>query len=200
MTPSPRKVKTKNSRHVSSICYGNHLLFSMSFFISVIFKFQAFHVIFLQIFPVISIESSKVYFMFLVSVFAIFNIDDLNVCHRNLDVNKNHFNCKTFRTDILDINRIRYSYGEMTEITYPHFGKRYSKYIFKNSMRHNLQRAEENGDKFEFYWINFISSLLFLRRKIYNSKLKVISSLVLCYILPFHTMRSVFHLIVLVLS
>ena len=59
--------------------------------------------------------------MFLISVFAIFNINNLNVCHTNFDVNKNHFNCKTFKTEIFGINRIRYNFGEMAEITYPHF-------------------------------------------------------------------------------
>ena len=82
------------------------------------FEFQGFYVIFLQIFPVISTKSSKVYFMFLISVFAIFNIDNLNLCQRNFDVNKNHFNCKTFTTEILDINRIRYNYGGMVKWLY----------------------------------------------------------------------------------
>ena len=71
--------------------------------------------------------------MFLISVFAIFNFNNLNLCHINFDVNKNYFNCKTFTTEILDINRIRHSYGEMAEITYSHFDQHYSKYIFRNS-------------------------------------------------------------------
>ena len=50
----------------------------------------------------------------------------------------------------------------------------YSKCIFRNSMSHNLQRAEENGDNIKFYWINFIISLLFLWKQFYNPKLKVI--------------------------
>ena len=60
-------------------------------------------------------KSSKVYFIFLISVFAIFSINDLNVCHRNFDVNRNHCNCATFKTEILDINRIRYNCGEMAK-------------------------------------------------------------------------------------
>ena len=62
----------------------------------------------------------------------------------------------------------------MVEITYPHFDQHYSKYIFRNSMSHNLQRAEENGGDIKFYWINFITSLLFLCKQFYNPKLKVI--------------------------
>ena len=62
----------------------------------------------------------------------------------------------------------------MAEITYPHFDQHYSKYIFRNSMSHNLQRAEENGDNIKFYWINFIFSLLFLCKQFHNPKLKVV--------------------------
>ena len=69
---------------------------------------------------------------------------NLNVCHRNFDVNKNHFNCKTFTTETLE--RIRCNRGEMVEIPYPHFDQLYSKYIFRNNMSYNMQWAEENGD------------------------------------------------------
>ena len=62
----------------------------------------------------------------------------------------------------------------MAEITYPHLDQHYSKYIFRNNMSHNLQRAEENGGNIKFYWINFITSLLFLSKQFYNPKLKVI--------------------------
>ena len=37
-----------------------------------------------------------------------------------------------------------------------------------------MQRAEENGDNIKLYWINFITSLLFLCKQFYNPKLKVI--------------------------
>ena len=62
----------------------------------------------------------------------------------------------------------------MAEMTYLHFDQHYSKYIFRNSMSHNLQRAEENGDNIKFYWINFITSLLILCKQFYNPKLKII--------------------------
>ena len=62
----------------------------------------------------------------------------------------------------------------MAEITNPHFDQQYSKYIFRNSMSHNLQRAKKKGDNIKFYWINFITSLLFLWKQFYNPKLKVI--------------------------
>ena len=62
----------------------------------------------------------------------------------------------------------------MAERTYPHFDQHYSKYIFRNSMSHNLQRAKENGDNINFYWIKFIISPLFLCKQFYNPKLKVI--------------------------
>ena len=105
---------------------------------------------------------------------AIFSINNLTVCHRNFDVNKSHYNCTIFTTKILDINRISYNCGEMAEITYPHFDQHYGKYIVKNSIIHNLQRAEGNGDNIKFYWINFITSLLFLCKQFYNPKPKVI--------------------------
>ena len=124
-------------------------------------NFRLFISFFLQIFPATLIKSSKVYFILLISVFAIFSINDLNVCHRNFDVNRNHYNCNIFTTEILDINRISYNCGEMAEITYPHFDQHYSKCVFRNSMSHNLQRAEEYGDNIKFYCINFITSLLF---------------------------------------
>ena len=69
----------------------------------------------------------------------------------------------------------------MTQITYPDFDQHYSKYIFRNSMSHNLQRTEENGDNIRLYWINFITSLVFLCKQFYNPKLKaitIISSLI----------------------
>ena len=113
-------------------------------------------------------------FCIFISVFSIFNINNLNVCHRNFDVNKNHFNTKTFTIEILYINKVRYNFGEMAEITYPHFDQHYSKYIFRNSMCHNLQRVKEYGDNINFYWINFITSLLFLCKQFYNPKLNVI--------------------------
>ena len=62
----------------------------------------------------------------------------------------------------------------MAGITYAHFDQYYSKYIFRNSMSHNLQRAKENRDNSKFYWITFITSLLFLCKQFYNLKLKVI--------------------------
>ena len=164
----------KTSEHDSSIYYGNHLLFFNVFYLMLFLNFRLFTSFFLQIFPAISTKSSKVYCIFLISVFAFFNISNLNVCHRNFDVSKNHFNCKTFKTEILDINRIRYNFGEMAETTYPHFDQHYSKHIFRNSMSHILQRAEENGYNIKFYLINFIISLLLLCKQFNNPKLKVI--------------------------
>ena len=164
----------KTSEHDSSIYYGNHLLFCNVFCLMLVLNFRLSMIIFSPIFLAISIKISKVYFIFLISVFAIFNMKNLNVCHRNLDVNKNHFNCKTFTTEVLDSNRISYNCGKMVEITYPHFDQHYSKYIFRNSMSHNLQRAKENGDNIKLYWIKIITSLLFLCKHIHNPKLKVI--------------------------
>ena len=67
----------------------------------------------------------------------------------------------------------------MAEITYPHFDQHHSKYIFRNSINHNLQRAKGDGDNIKFYWVNFITSLLFLCKQFYKPKLKVIIKLVL---------------------
>ena len=163
----------KISEHNSSI-YTVTIYYFLMFFISCCFWISGFsYHFFLQIFPATPIRSSKVYFIFLISVFAIFSINNLNVCHRNFDVNRNHYNYTTFTTKILNINRIRYNCGEMAEITYPNFDQPYSKYIFRNSISHNLQRAEGNWDKL---------------------KVIIIISSFWC-ILPFHIMRSVFHLI-----
>ena len=88
---------------------------------------------FLQIFPEFFTNifftniCSKVYFIFLISVFAIFSFNNLNVYHRNFDVNRNHVTVTTLTTQILDINRIRYC-GEMAD---PHFDQYYSKYILQ---------------------------------------------------------------------
>ena len=150
------------------------MLFLNVFCLILFLNFRLFISFFSQIFAATQIKSSKVYFIFLISVFAIFSINNLNVCHRNFDVNRNHYNCTTFTTEILDTNRVRHNCGEMAEITYPHFDQHYSKYIFRNSISHNLQRAEGNGDNIKFYWINFITSLLFLCKQFYNPKLKVI--------------------------
>ena len=162
----------KISEHNSSMYYGNHLLFFNVFYLILFLNFSFFISFFSQIFAATQIKSSKVYFIFLISVFAIFSINNLNVCHRNFDVN--HYDCITFTTEILDTNRIRHNCGEMSEITYPHFDQHYSKYIFRNSISHNLQRAVGNEDNINFYWINFITSLLFLCKQFYNPKLKVI--------------------------
>ena len=62
----------------------------------------------------------------------------------------------------------------MAEIRYPHFDQHHSKYIFKDGMSHNLQRAEEKGNNVIFYRINFITSHLFLCKQFYNQKLIVI--------------------------
>ena len=168
------------------------------FYLILFLNFRLFISFFSQIFAATQIKSSKVYFLFLISVFAIFSINDLIVCHRNFDVNSNHYNCKTFTTEILDTNRVRHICGEMAEITYAHFHQHYSKYIFRNSISHNLQQAEGNGDNIKFYWINFITSLLFLCKQFYNPKLTVIiiiSSLM--HLAISHNALSVSHLIVL---
>ena len=128
--------------------YGNRLLFFNFFCFMLFLNFRLFLPFVLQIYSAVSTKSSRVYFVF-----------QSNLCHRTFDVNKNHFSCKTFTTEILDINRIRYNYGEMAEITHSYFDQRYSKYIFRNSMSHNLQRAEENGDNIKYYWINLITPL-----------------------------------------
>ena len=62
----------------------------------------------------------------------------------------------------------------MAEVTYPHFDQHYSKYIFRNSMSQNLQRSEKNRDNIKFFWIKFITSLLFSCKQFCNPKLKVI--------------------------
>ena len=62
----------------------------------------------------------------------------------------------------------------MAGITYSHSDQHYSNYILRNSMSHNLRRAEKNGDDIKFYLIKLITSLLFLCKEFYNPELKVI--------------------------
>ena len=151
----------KMSQHNSSTYYGNHSLFFNIIYLILFLNFRLFISFFFTSISATQIKSSKLYFIFRISVFAIFSINNLNVCHRKFDVNRNHYNCTTFRTEILDTSRVRHNCGEMAEITYPHFDQHYSKYIFRNSKSHNLQRGEGNGDNIKFCWINFITSLLF---------------------------------------
>ena len=73
-------------------------------YLVLLLNFRFFIVFFLQILPAISTKSSEVNFMFLTAVFAIFNVNNLNLRQRNSDMNKNRFNCKTFTTEILDIS------------------------------------------------------------------------------------------------
>ena len=79
---------------------SNHLLCFNVFYFMLFLNFRLF------ISFLISTKSYKVRFMSLISFFAIFSISNLNLCHKNFDLNKNHFKCKTFTTDILNINRI----------------------------------------------------------------------------------------------
>ena len=88
----------------------------------------------------------------------------------------------------------------MAEMTYPHLDQHYRKYIFRNSISHNLQWVEGNGDNIKFCWINFITSLLFLCKQFYIRKLKVIIIISCLMLLAIsHNTLSV-SLIVLVLS
>ena len=50
----------------------------------------------------------------LLSAFTISSVIKLNLFHKNIDVNNDHFNCKTLSTANLDITNIRHNYGEMT--------------------------------------------------------------------------------------
>ena len=109
-----------------------------------VFEFQTFRIIFFPNISGYTNKKFKVYFIFLISVFGVFSINNLTVCHRNFDGNRHLYNCKTITTEILEINRIRYNCGEMAAITYPHFDQHYNKYIFRNNISHNLQWAEGN--------------------------------------------------------
>ena len=69
----------------------------------------------------------------------------------------------------------------MTETTYYRFDLKYNKCNFRNSMSQNLQQTKNNENKIKLYWINFITSLLFLCKQSQNPRLKVlliISSLI----------------------
>ena len=96
--PSINKISEHNSSmYYHPWYYGNHLFFFNVFYLILFLNFRLFISFFSQIFAATQIKSSKVYFIFLISVFAIFSINNLNVCHRNFDVNRNHHNCTTFR-------------------------------------------------------------------------------------------------------
>ena len=49
----------------------------------------------------------------------------------------------------------------------------FSKYILRNSISQNLQWSKENENNITFYWINFITSLLFFCKQFYNTRLSV---------------------------
>ena len=51
----------------------------------------------------------------------------------------------------------------MAEITYAHFHQHYSKYIFRNSMSHNLQPVEENKGNVKFYQLFYNISSIFMQ-------------------------------------
>ena len=114
---------------------------------------------------------SKVYITFPILVLAISSIIGLNLFHKNIYANSDHFNCKTFSTEILDINRTRHNYGEMAEITYPHSDQNYGKFTSRNSISRNSQKTKVNESNIEFFWINFVTSLLFLCKQFHNPTL-----------------------------
>ena len=142
----------KASGDDSSIYYGNHLPFLNNFLSHIMFEFHTFITFYLQIFPVISIKIFKVYNIFLISVFATSNIINLNLLHKSFDVNNNHLNCKTFLTEVLDMNRL--------DITTVKWQKCYvyiltrttaNIYIFRKIIGQNLQRIKENWNNIKFY-------------------------------------------------
>ena len=45
-------------------------------------------------------------------------------------------------------------------------------YIFRKIIGQNLQRFKENWNNIKFYWINFVTSLLFLCKQCHNPRLK----------------------------
>ena len=69
----------KTSEHDRCIFYGNHLLFFNVFYLRLFLNFRLFISFFLEIFRATPIDSSKVYFIILISIFAIINTNNLNV-------------------------------------------------------------------------------------------------------------------------
>ena len=92
---SQREKQYKKGRRHRSIKFQNTIVvyitvamhyFLIYFNLMLFFNFRLFISFFLQIFPATPIKSSKIYLIFLISVFAIFSINNLTVCHRNFTV------------------------------------------------------------------------------------------------------------------
>ena len=87
----------------------------------------------------------------------------LNVCPVTIG-NCHHFYDKTSSTGALQFNKFGYNlslYGEMAAITYMKTELNYSKYIFHDSISHNLQPIRKNESNIKYYWIIFTMSLFF---------------------------------------
>ena len=121
----------------------------------------------------------------------------LNVCPVTIG-NCHHFYDKTSSTGALQFNKFGYNlslYGEMAAITYMKTELNYSKYIFHDSISHNLQPIRKNESNIKYYWIIFTMSLFFLYKQLYNWKSKalfVIISLIQ-FIIAFHSLNVVCH-------
>ena len=78
--------------------------------------------------------------------------------------NCHHFYDKTSLTEVLHFNKFGYNLslnGEMAAITYMEIDLNYSKYIFNESISHNLQPIRNNESNIKYYWIIFTMSLFF---------------------------------------
>ena len=97
-------------------------------------------------------------------------------------MSNDNFDCETFSTEILDINSVMYNNGAIAEITYPHFEQDYSKLNTSSEILSvKIYSGPKKKSNIRFYWINFITSFIFLSKQLRNSRLKaliVISSLI----------------------
>lgn len=99
-------------------------------------------------------------------------------------MNSYHIHYKVSSTEVLDVRNFGCNlsfYTEMAVITQANFDQYYSKYIFSTNITQNLQLITNNENNIRYYWIKFISPLLFLCEQLYSSRSKVL--IIICSLL-----------------
>ena len=79
----------------------------------------------------------------------------------------------------------------MAAITYMKIEQNYSKYIFNESISHNLQPIRNNESNIKYYWIIFTMPLLFFYKQLYNQKLKALFISLTQFTIALHSVNVV---------
>ena len=124
--------------------------------------------------------------------FANFNFINLNRDHKNIS-----FTYKRSFKEILDVNkfvnrlRCETIQGEIAEITHPIFDQDI-RCNFHSNINHNLQPHKSNMRNFNFCWINFVMSVIFLKQAMskyhrisLNSQFTVVLDSIICFSVRF---------------